>query len=55
MGRDLFLLLLGADEADVRADYLETNTDLAPMTEPILDFAASKGVDASATTPPRSP
>ena len=46
-----FLLLLGADEADVRADYLETNTDLAPMTEPILDFAASKGVDAEVLRP----
>jgi protein-tyrosine phosphatase len=46
-----FLLLLGADEADVRADYLETNTDLAPMTEPILDFAASKGVDGELLRP----
>ncbi|NMD63585.1 UNVERIFIED_ORG: protein-tyrosine phosphatase [Nocardia globerula] len=46
-----FLLLLGADEADVRADYLQTNTDLAPMTAPILDFAASKGVDAELLRP----
>lgn len=46
-----FLLLLGADESDVRADYLQTNTDLAPMTEPILDFAASKGVSADLLRP----
>lgn len=46
-----FLLLLGADEADVRDDYLQTNTDLAPMTEPILAFAAGKGVDAELLRP----
>ncbi|MDH6279916.1 protein tyrosine/serine phosphatase [Prescottella agglutinans] len=46
-----FLLLLGADESDVRADYLETNTDLAPMTDPILAFAASKGVDPELIRP----
>lgn len=46
-----FLLLLGADVADVRADYLETNTDLAPMTDPILAFAASKGVDPELIRP----
>ncbi|MDV6268666.1 tyrosine-protein phosphatase, partial [Rhodococcus globerulus] len=27
------------------------NTDLAPMTAPILDFAASKGVDAELLRP----
>ncbi|WP_072803466.1 tyrosine-protein phosphatase [Rhodococcoides yunnanense] len=46
-----FLLLLGADEADVRADYLQTNTDLTPMTEPILEFVSSKGVDAGLIRP----
>ncbi|MCA1006646.1 tyrosine-protein phosphatase [Rhodococcus hoagii] len=46
-----FLLLLGAAEGDVRADYLETNTDLAPMTDPILAFAASKGVDPELIRP----
>jgi protein-tyrosine phosphatase len=46
-----FLLLLGADEADVRADYLETNIDLAPMTDPILAFVESKGVDPELISP----
>ncbi|QKT10496.1 tyrosine-protein phosphatase [Rhodococcus sp. W8901] len=46
-----FLLLLGADETDVRADYLETNTDLAPMTDPILAFVESKGVDPELIRP----
>ncbi|MGW8812983.1 tyrosine-protein phosphatase [Gordonia terrae] len=45
------LLLLGAAEPDVRADYLETNIDLAPMTDPILTFAASKGVDPELIRP----
>lgn len=46
-----FLLLLGADEADVRADYLQTNVDLAPMTDPILAFVESKGVDPELISP----
>lgn len=46
-----FLLLLGADESDVRADYLETNVDLAPMTDPILAFVASKGADPEQIRP----
>ncbi|MGG7464770.1 tyrosine-protein phosphatase [Plantibacter sp. YIM 135347] len=46
-----FLLLLGADEADIRADYLQTNVDLAPMTDPILAFIASKGVDPELIRP----
>jgi protein-tyrosine phosphatase len=45
------LLLLGADEANVRADYLETNVDLAPMTDPILVFVESKGVDPEVIRP----
>ncbi|MFZ4892992.1 tyrosine-protein phosphatase [Plantibacter sp. Mn2098] len=46
-----FLLLLGASEADILADYLETNVDLAPMTDPILAFVASKGVDPELIRP----
>lgn len=46
-----FLLFLGAEEGDVRADYLEMNTDLAPMTDPILAFVASKGVDPELIRP----
>lgn len=46
-----FLLLLGADETDVRDDYLQTNADLAPMTAPILAFAESKGVDIELIRP----
>jgi protein-tyrosine phosphatase len=41
------LLLLGVAEDDVRADYLETNTDLLPSLQPILDAAAEKGVDTA--------
>ncbi|WP_406248241.1 tyrosine-protein phosphatase [Microbacterium sp. M] len=39
-----FLLLLGASEDDVRADYLETNTDLAPALQPMLAALQAKGV-----------
>jgi len=39
-----FLLLLGANEDDVRADYLETNTDLAPALKPMLATLEAKGV-----------
>ncbi|MHC9046843.1 tyrosine-protein phosphatase [Microbacterium saperdae] len=39
-----FLLLLGASEDDVRADYLETNTDLAPALQPMLAALHAKGV-----------
>lgn len=39
-----FLLLLGASEDDVLADYLETNTDLAPSLRPMLAALEAKGV-----------
>ncbi len=46
-----FLLLLGAAEADVRADYLETNTDLAPALAPLLEGLAARGVDVTLLDP----
>ncbi|MCS5722039.1 tyrosine-protein phosphatase [Herbiconiux sp. CPCC 203407] len=39
-----FLLLLGASETDVRADYLQTNTDLAPALRPMLEALHTQGV-----------
>lgn len=46
-----FLLLLGASEEDVRADYLETNTDLAPALQPMLDALQAKGVHTELLDP----
>ncbi|WP_219817101.1 tyrosine-protein phosphatase [Arthrobacter sp. GMC3] len=46
-----FLLLLGASEDDVRADYLETNTDLAPALQPMLDALEAKGVNIGLLQP----
>ncbi|MFB7842631.1 tyrosine-protein phosphatase [Microbacterium sp. NPDC056052] len=46
-----FLLLLGASEDDVRTDYLETNTDLAPALRPMLDMLEAKGVDRELLQP----
>lgn len=45
------LLLLGVSEGDVRADYLETNTDLLPALQPLLAAAAAKGVDTRLLLP----
>lgn len=45
------LLLLGATEEDVRADYLETNTDLAPALQPMLDALRDKGVNTDLLQP----
>lgn len=45
------LLLLGVSEDDVRNDYLETNTDLTPALQPIIDAAASQGVDTDLLMP----
>lgn len=45
------LLLLGVEEREVRADYLETNSDLIPALRPIIDAAAAKGVDTSLLMP----
>lgn len=46
-----FLLLLGASEDDVRTDYLETNSDLAPALQPMLDALSAKGVDTELLQP----
>jgi len=35
----------------VRADYLETNTDLLPALQPLLAAAAEKGVDTQLLLP----
>ncbi len=40
------LLLLGADEEDVRADYLQTNEDLLPALQPLISAAEERGADA---------
>jgi protein-tyrosine phosphatase len=39
------LMLLGASESTIQADYLQTNEDLLPTIEPLLQSAAAKGVD----------
>lgn len=46
-----FLLLLGASEDDARADYLETNTDLAPALQPMLDALSAKSVNTELLQP----
>ncbi|WP_024357230.1 tyrosine-protein phosphatase [Leucobacter chironomi] len=45
------LLLLGAAEDDVRTEYLETNTDLAPALQPMLDALSAKGVNTELLRP----
>lgn len=40
------LMLLGADEQTIHADYLQTNDDLLPTLEPLISSAQAKGVDA---------
>lgn len=45
------LLLLGADEATVMADYLQTNTDILPMIEPMLATAEAAGIDPGLLLP----
>lgn len=39
------LMLLGAAEETIHADYLQTNRDLLPSFTPLLQSAAAKGVD----------
>ena len=39
------LTFAGADRDTIYADYLETNTDLLPMTQPMVDAAAAQGID----------
>jgi protein-tyrosine phosphatase len=46
-----FLLLCGAGEDDVRTDYLETNTDLAPALAPMLEALAQRGVNTALLDP----
>lgn len=46
-----FLLLVGADDEAVRADYLRTNADLLPALEPLLVQAEAAGVDRSLLLP----
>lgn len=45
------LTLLGASEADVYDDYLQTNTDLLPALEPQLQQAEAHGVDRELLLP----
>ncbi|SJN12906.1 possible protein-tyrosine phosphatase [Leucobacter sp. 7(1)] len=46
-----FLLLCGADEATVRADYLQTNVELAPVLAPMIAALEAQGVEASLLRP----
>ncbi len=39
------LMLLGADEQTIHADYLQTNEDLLPALEPVILSAAASGVE----------
>lgn len=45
------LMLLGAEADTVRADYLETNTDLLPSLQPLLAQVAKHGVDPDRLLP----
>ena len=45
------LLLLGADADTVRADYLQTNTDLLPSLAPMIEQATAAGIDADLLVP----
>lgn len=45
------LTLLGADNDTIYADYLETNTDLAVATEPLMKKAEAKGISRDALEP----
>ncbi|MCI1747328.1 MAG: tyrosine-protein phosphatase [Acidipropionibacterium sp.] len=47
----LVLRMLGVDEDAVVADYLETNDDLLPALQPMLDKAAANGVPTDLLTP----
>ncbi|WIY83075.1 tyrosine-protein phosphatase [Propionimicrobium sp. PCR01-08-3] len=46
-----FLLLLGADEQTVRDDYLQTNADLLPALQPLVDMAAAQGIEPEMILP----
>lgn len=45
------LTLLGVNETDVYDDYLQTNTDLLPALEPVLQNAESHGVERETLMP----
>lgn len=45
------LLLLGADDDTVMADYLQTNTDILPMITPMLAQAEGAGIDPELLRP----
>lgn len=45
------LRLLGADSDTVYADYLQTNTDIKPFTDPIVAAVTANGVDPGLVTP----
>ncbi|MFB7845175.1 tyrosine-protein phosphatase [Microbacterium sp. NPDC056052] len=45
------LTLLGVSEDDVYDDYLQTNTDLLPALEPVLQRAETQGVDRDVLLP----
>lgn len=47
----LILSLLGASQDTIYGDYLLTNEDLAPATQPVLDHAAAAGVDPDLLRP----
>ncbi|MFC4224359.1 tyrosine-protein phosphatase [Lysinibacter cavernae] len=43
--------LLGVDKEDIYADYLQTNTDLLPALEPLLQQVEARGVDREVLMP----
>lgn len=45
------LTLLGASDDVVRSDYLETNQDLLPALQPMIDQASAAGVDPELILP----
>lgn len=45
------LMLLGADEDTVMADYLQTNIDILPMITPMLEKAEVAGIDPDLLRP----
>ncbi len=45
------LLLLGADDATIRADYLQTNVDLMESLQPIFDVISARGIGPDQVRP----
>ncbi|MBL3698052.1 tyrosine-protein phosphatase [Leucobacter luti] len=50
-GAAALLALLGASDEVIRADYLQTNTDLLPSLQPVMDQAAAAGIDPELIRP----